>query len=318
MLKNIFLTVMLVFFVMPFASNASDKPLVETTEVGSYQLTSYYDLRSRESLVQVSNISNQPVAIHVQIFQNDVAGCPERNFYDTLTGNDTHVYNLRDLQGNGAPVNIALADDSHGFVVITEVENANIGASSISTNNLIGNFRIIDSAGYEYRTNSSGTASNANFSESRAIRYTFNFNQLGNTNLSDVVAIAFDDGGTGETGVDERSVTFAANIYNDAENPTSCDLVEFACGAPTDILNQGINDLFLNTNGDNLICPGNNTSDGFVELIVVNNFQTGQEALIGFAGLNNGNGRGSMDSMVANNENDLGRFIDFPDDIDNN
>lgn len=350
-----------------------------TTDSASNQLISYYDLRSRDSYVQVSNISNETVAIHVQIFQNNVPGCPELNFYDTLTGNDTHIYNLRDLQGNANPVNISLADDSNGFMVITHVESASQGSPSVLSSDLIGNFRIVDNTGYEYRSNSAGFPSaiferfaelfqlaiasegmepptdqevRTFFLELIALiqraqpRYTFNFNEIGGVNQSDIVGIGianagaifdFEDilneeeeiGSIGFPSVINIPANFVANVYNEAENPTSCDDVIFACGGDTeapflgggpvlgegDFLNQGINDVFPSTNGDQLICPGNNNPNGFVELLGTSPSpllfvggpeeelleELGFSLFTGFVGLNNGNGRGSMDSMVGNN-----------------
>ena len=59
----------------------------------------FFDLRDRESFIQLTNVFSFEVFVHVQIFDvnND---CIENNFYDTYTGNDTHVYNMRDILTN--------------------------------------------------------------------------------------------------------------------------------------------------------------------------------------------------------------------------
>lgn len=317
----------LLFF--PAASNAGGPILgifaptfPVMTESASMQITSYYDLRNRQSFVQVSNTLNEQINIHVQIFQNDREGCPELNFYDTLTPSDTHVYDMSDLSGNTNPgVNISLPEGSNGFVVITVVESATSGSPAIPVNALIGNFRIIDTAGYEYRTNSAGfpdLQTHGGSSERVQSRYTVNFNQLGGNNQSDIVGIGLINAGPGPSSVNDIPAAFEAFIFNDAENGTSCDIVEFACGgslgsflptvtnvADEDLLNLGLNDVFPATNGDNFICPGNQDTSGYLDLIgsdgdFRNSFGFG--LFVGFAGLNNGNGTGSMDSFVGNTQ----------------
>jgi len=102
-------------------------------------LFSFFDLRDRESFVQVTNVDSVDATLHVQIF--DVSNnCNENNFFDTYTPSDTHVYNMRDIQtNNGNDSGVVLPDGSYGFVAIQE---------SDSGRNLIGNFRVIDDNGY--------------------------------------------------------------------------------------------------------------------------------------------------------------------------
>lgn len=314
------LAILLAIFVAPlevFSQGVSNV----TTDDSSYQLVSYYDLRDRETLVQVSNISQEQVIIHVQIFRNDIPGCPEINFYDELTPSDTHIYDLRNIDGNLSPVNITLEDDSNGIVVITHVESVGGPADFSSPGTLIGNFRIIDLPGnYEYRTNSAGHDFG---SAVPPARYTINFNQIGGNNFADIVGVEIDRSGPGFTGVDLGDLDTFAFVYSDAETPTSCDFFVFACGGEVesdndplsgegDFLNVGINDEFPSSKGDRTICPGNTNSNGIVELLndeENSNTSEFRDLIVGFAGLNNGDGTGSMDSWVSNPANDICQFI---------
>ena len=83
----------------------------------------FFDLRDRETFIQLTfpdldGLGNNAKA-HVQIF--DVANnCNENNFFDIYTPNDTHVYNMRDIQtNNGNPSGVVLPSDAYGIVVIT-------------------------------------------------------------------------------------------------------------------------------------------------------------------------------------------------------
>lgn len=344
-MKNILLLLLIFSFSLSTNSFSGDRTTV-TTDTGTMQLYSYYDLRNRESFTQVTNISENPIAIHVQIFQNDIAGCPELNFYDELTPNDTHIYDMRNLAGNSSPVNISLNDDSNGIVVITHVEGVNQDAVSETTASLIGNFRIVDiPGGFEYRTNTAGFFDETSGGALRVpARFTFNFNQIGGNNLADIVGFEIEEVGANRVKTEIEDLDTIAFVYNDAETPTSCDNFVFACGGvvtddddnfPTDdptppvgegdFLNVGINDLFPSTNGEITICPGNNSSSGFVELLSDEENINDEAIIVGYAGLNNGNGTGSMDSWFANpngnicellGNSDFGQCNDFFDDIE--
>jgi len=71
------------------------------TDTGDFQLVGFFDLRERETFVQLTNTEVGPADrnIHIQIFNvgND---CNENNFFDAFTPNDTHVYNLRNITTN--------------------------------------------------------------------------------------------------------------------------------------------------------------------------------------------------------------------------
>ncbi len=90
-----------------------------TTDFADNKLSAYYDLRNRQSYVQVTNAVTENIRIHVQIFQHD-RGCSELNFFDELTPNDTVVYNMDDIVKNdGSAVPANLDDDSYGYVVVS-------------------------------------------------------------------------------------------------------------------------------------------------------------------------------------------------------
>ncbi len=313
-----------------------------TSDNPSIQLVSYYDLRDRESFLQVTNILNNSITIHVQLFNVNL-DCTENNFYDSLTGRDTHVYNLRDVQtNNGEPSGVNLLDDAYGFAVITIVEG--VGQESVDNDLedlIIGNFRIIDNSGYEYRTNMNGYIADEPFGFGLGESLTFNFSQQGGVTQSDVVGIAFERGGPGHvevlaTNFEVVNVIFDVDITDNRENQFSCRDVMFACinednpkyedllSAVSDNiliaevavnvagLEYGINDAFPHSQGGPLLCPQNNITEGTVRLRVedffgevpgnlsdgvLGPFLDGDEFFAGYIGLNNGNGRGSMDSF---------------------
>ncbi len=137
---------------------------------------------------------------------------------------------------------------------------------------LIGMFRIIDKAGYEYRTNAANTESLFNglrigvgqgsFIENE-LWNVLNFNAVTDNNLSDVVGItyvALPDGntyaspfvGTQFGGID----AFDQNlIFDDDENFNSCSPTFFTCDntKPTE-LNKGIDHSVPNSRGADEIC----------------------------------------------------------------
>ena len=75
------------------------------------------------------------------------------------------------------------------------------------------------------------------------------------------------------------------------------ELLEFT-GTSVASFEYGINESIPHSRGGELLCPGNTISEGFVnislESIEGNLFR-------GYVGLNNGNGRGSMDSFWIDN-----------------
>ena len=256
-----------------------------------FQLYSVVDLRERESFVQVTNVSASPVTIHVQVF--DVSNlCNENNFYDVYTGNDTHIYDMRNLTTNdGNPAGFVLPENAYGIFVVTVVDG--VGGPTIENSVLVGNFRIVDNAGYEYRTNMLGIRS---LEPNLLIQNSyFNYNIKGNVTLSDVIGIPLvQDVGAGEV-VANPQQTFAGfdiDIYNLDEVPFSCRDITFSCTADT--FEYGINDAIPHSRGKDVLCPSNVVPEGFV---VLRPEESEYDNFVGYVGLNNGNGRGSMDSF---------------------
>ena len=163
--------------------------------------------------------------------------CNENNFFDTYTPNDTHVYNLRDITtNNGNSAGVILPEGAYGFVVITAVLAQ--GQPADTDGNIIGNFRVIDNSGYEYRTNSQGP-SLVNAIDGRE-SYTFNFNTIGGVNASDVIGITVNNITTGEVNASGPSLTFDTTLFNENEVEFSCSDTTFSCTADT--FEYGIND----------------------------------------------------------------------------
>jgi len=283
---------------------------VESLKTMVPALFSFFDLRDRESFVQFTNIDSINAAVHVQIF--DVSNnCNENNFFDTYTPNDTHVYNMRDIQTNDGNLSgVILPDGAYGFVSIVPVVSVPLS--------IIGNFRVIDDNGYEYRANSVIQISEFGFLTEGA---TFNFNTKGNITLSDVVGLTFDfDIEEGEVSaadildifvpvdiniVDENEVIFSCrNVVfacTDQDNPLLKALLEEAGAASVASFEYGINNAIPHSKGGELLCPGNTISDGVVTIDRITAGDSQDIDFIGFIGLNNGNGRGSMDSWWYSN-----------------
>ena len=153
MKSSIFKLVLLLMILFPinvYAGGPEDVDIPGTDDPEE-ELLAYYDLRDRQSFVQVTNRSDEnPLCIHVQVFQQD-RGCDELDFNDVLTANDTVIYDLDNmLRNDGSAVPINLQDDSYGYVAVSSLDCVD---GSDGDDDLIGNFRIIDDSGYEYRMN---------------------------------------------------------------------------------------------------------------------------------------------------------------------
>ena len=282
------------------------------TDTASMQLYSFFDLRDRETFVQITNTDNNPSGqiLHIQIFNVD-NNCNENNFYDSYTPNDTHIYNMRDILTNdGNPSGVVLPDNAYGIVVVTVV--LGVGENSVNNPVLVGNFRVIDNEGYEYRTNLQGVQGDE-FQPDMVS--TFNFSADGQVTLSDIVGIALDDTGDFFVEVvasDVVNVNMSLNvdIYNVNEVQFSCRNVIFSCvdqdnprieeilesvqDANVVSFEYGINNVIPHSRGDELLCPGNNITEGIVRF---NCWNINSDIFIGYVGLNNGNGRASMDAF---------------------
>jgi len=309
------LTLIFAFTALAAVNVYAGLPIVET-DTEDTQLVGFFDLRDRESYIQVTNtdiFNNSATNIHVQIF-NVGNLCNENNFFDAYTPNDTHVYNLRDIVTNdGNPSGVVLPDDAYGIVVVTSGDGQPI--NEIPNARIIGNLRIEDNNGYEYRTNLGGIAVQE---EDTDDIYTFNYNTQGGIGWSDIVGIMLDD-------VAEVEVTAAGpdiwaswdiDIYDLNEVPFSCRNVIFACVDQENPLNPailensgdasvvsfeyGINNAIPSTKGAPLLCPNNVISEGIVQLTNIDYDSDDDHAFVLYIGLNNGNGRGSMDAVWQN------------------
>jgi len=299
-------------------------------------LSYFFDLRERETFIQLTIPDTENFAelgfdgaiAHVQIF--DVSNnCNENNFFDIYTPNDTHVYNMRDIQTNdGNPSGVVLPDGAYGIVAATMLgTNGGIIGSGAGP---IGNMRIIDNNGYEYRTNaqSSGFPTSGFPTE---IFYSFNFNQRGGVSLSDVVGITLfkvEDGEYIAEPVQGIFSPFDIDIVDLNETIFSCRDIIFSCvneehplleelltiaeTANVASFEYGINNAIPHSKGGELLCPGNVISEGtailrpelYPDTTAFSDVVPGGDGPLfyGYVGLNNGNGRGSMDSLWAPNK----------------
>jgi hypothetical protein len=333
----------LVFSILGVAQNFS--VIADTDFAGGTQLYFPYDKRNRDSFVQVANICPFPVVIHVQVFNDNTEDCNENSFWDTLTGFDTNVYDLDDPFVQADP-------DGFGFLVVTEVTG--VGSTVAFENDcLIGNFRIIDDAGFEYRANSAAFFFPEGLENVTDV-YTFNFNDVEGADQSDVFGIAVDNAGTGSVDAGGAiAAIFAGNIFtgdefftydsilefNDAEIPFDCDALAFICGDPNDTLFDvlqilgidipsnriafefGINPALPSVTAEENVCDAP-FGTGFIVMpltLIVSgllpvDFPDGigadcppdcdflrepQAFFVGYTGLNDGDGTGSMDVWWA-------------------
>ena len=313
MLKNgaiKYFLVLLFLLVVPIKAWGGGNSALMDTDSPGFQLYYFWDSRDRTSYFQVTNTSNGAITVHVQIFNvPGVPLCDEFDFDDAYTGLDTHLYSLNNLVTNGGTViGPVFPEGGYGFVVVSVVDGA--GNADSSQPFIIGNFRVIDDAGYEYRANAAGFSENDPFLITND--YAFNFNDIEGTIFSDVVGIVVDDAGDKHSevlaGGDNIWAEFDPTIFDAAENDFSCPNMIFACtpsdGAVATFIQEeeevglvgfdlGINNELVNSKGEPSICGGS-LSTGFVEMDFVE--EASADFFAGFIGLNNGDGTGSMDT----------------------
>lgn len=307
-----------------------------------------FDLRERETFIQLTypdaESSGFPALAHVQIF--DVSNnCNENDFFDAYTINDTHVYNIRDIQTNdGNPSGVVLPSGAYGIVAVS-MYSVN-GTVPEAPAGHFGNLRILDENGYEYRTNAQGALdfiTDLTYGSAIDPFYSFNFNQNSGVSFSDVVGVTlipveaavptfgFEWLATPVQGIFSP---FDVDIYDLNEVPFSCRDVIFSCvneenplleellsiaeTASVASFEYGINNALPNSKGGELLCPNNTVGEGTVVLTserypnssaftdILNNICGGEGCndgpiFFGFIGLNNGNGRGTMDSLWVTN-----------------
>ncbi len=345
--KSIFITIiLLLLFLFPNSGQAGSPSsisfsLSETDNLfsnDSKKAVSFYpfDLRNRESFLQFTTLDNGPEILsnlaHIQIF--DVSNnCSENDFFDVYTPNDTHVYNMRDIQTNdGNPSGVVLPENAYGIVAITSF--CTIGGNFVSCGGGIGNLRIIDGSGYEYRTNA---VQHRNIINRNVINenmfYSFNFSNISGISLSDVIGITLSvissDGFFpvvwSAQPVQNIFSPFDIDIYDNNETSFSCRDIVFSCvnednplleellensGINVASFEYGINEAIPHSKGSELLCPGNTISEGIVVLTPEIKPLTDDMFFTGFVGLNNGNGRGSMDSFWTFNYIEQGIPVD--------
>lgn len=304
-----YLLVLAVLLVLPMQAMAGfggSIPLIDQSDTGVNRLVAYWDTRDRDTFIQVTNTSGSGVGIHVQFWQlpGPVTECEELNFDDFLTQFDTHVYDVENLVRNNGLDVADIPSGTYGFVVISQ----ETGPES----SLIGMFRIIDEAGYEYRTNAVGTEDSLASSTFDEI---VNFSDANGNTFSDLVGITYVDINSDTVYASPGVFTRFGNIfdevliYDEFEDDTSCSPVSFSCA--TGQLNKAIDNALPNSRQQNNRVCGTNILDSFSSGWLDLPFSTfgctdpevGTDGecdfrphFVGFIGLNNGNGTGSMDS----------------------
>ena len=242
---------------------------------------------------------------------------------------------MRDIQTNdGNPSGVVLPDNSYGIVAINA--RCLLNGSPSSCGGGIGSIRILDNNGYEYRTNGIMFGSSYPLQDiNENIFYTFNFSSNSGVTLSDVfgvtLALISNDGQILNPEMvalppQEIFNPFDVDIYNNDEVPFSCRDVVFACvdesnplleellavsGINVASFEYGINDAIPHSKGGPLLFPGNNNPEGIVRLTPKARPPLNEPYFFaGFVGLNNGNGRGSMDSLWSFNYEEQGITYD--------
>ena len=291
------------FFILFVPSKPAQALPVPGKSELSYQLYYYWDLRDRDSYVQVSYnkfqafTSSPPPAVnldlHIQIFVTN-SFCNEFDFFDEYTPEDTHIYNLRNIQTNdGNPSGIVLSDNTFGFVVVTVMDAS--GEADDSQPFLAGNFRIVDNDGYEYR---SVAASYPVIDTTTSVNdFLINYRTIDTSTFADVVGIAVTNAGAGFEFV-QAGVGTVANfnlaIFNTDEVPISCSPETFVCAS-----NVGLDGELPNSKGlAASLCPFTFFPEGFVSMSLDTASSTA-DFFVGFIGINNGGNRGGMEIFTA-------------------
>ena len=311
------LAVLLVLPMQAMAGFAGNIPIIDQTDTGVNRLVAFWDTRTRDSFIQVTNTSSEKVTIHVQVWDVGSAfvECEECNFDDMLTANDTHVYDVENMVTNAilpsmpsVPVCTEIEPGTYGFMVISLAEGPSFS--------LIGMFRIIDELGYEYRANAAGEDAIADIGFDNVV----NFSSANGNNMSDLVGITYLD-------INQSTVfahpgvftTFGSiqdpiQIFDEGERDTSCSPTTFSCAVGA--LDKGIDNSLPNSKGQlNRVCAtstlSSNTS-GWLDM-PFNTFGCTAASgfgvdgtdcteipwFVGFVGLNNGDGTGTFDSWWA-------------------
>ena len=147
-------------------------------------------------IIRVTNTQSTPTPVHIQIFARLVPTVMKMSLSIITLVMLHHVDNLRDIQTNdGNPSGVVIGlDGAYGIFVAYIVDEVGIG-----------NLRIQDANGYEYRTNLNGVGEGQRQSNTNA--FTFNFNTQGGVVFSDIVRIGLSD-------IQNEAEVFAADILN--------------------------------------------------------------------------------------------------------
>jgi len=166
-----------------------------------------------------------------------------------------------------------------------------------------------------------GTLQTTGGRQPQSAPYVFNFNKAANVTLSDIVIVNYPTPEQGDNSFDASGITtsfflFDVDIFDNNEALFSCRDIVSACvdednprlqellevsGGSVASFEYGINNAIPHSKGGELLCPGNTINEGFVSLTVKTSAfglppDNLAQFVFGFIGLNNGNGRGSMDT----------------------
>jgi hypothetical protein len=268
------------------------------TDSATETLVVPWDLRDgTQSYFQVTNVNTANGArLHIQILDD---GCVELfNYFDTYTAGDTHLYNVSLLDTNdGTFIGPPDFTGENGFIV---VENINANDDNLNeSNDLTGEYRVVYSGGWEYRSNAAGfdtdtLVNNGNISK---IAYTFNFNSANGSTNGDVPIAFLECFDTPAECHLAPNKAFETRLYDENENQVSCP-PHNACGFFG--INQAYPSTFATDDEGNL-CNGT-APDGHVLVVAtgVVEDETPRVFRVGFVGQNDtglpgGSGLGHMD-----------------------
>ena len=232
------------------------------SDSGANRLVYYFDNynMTRKSSIQLANLSNEEVDVHVQIWivNSTVHECEEIDFDDTYTANDVHTYDTLNLISNTGDISFTsdpLAG-KYGFIVISKSEGPD--------NSLIGSMRIHDFNGFEYITNAVAPESSPTSSNKFGA---VNFNNINGNHFSELIgftyAVIADDTVQASTGL---TTTFGNPfdqilIFDENETDISCSPHQFSCSVGNATV--GIDNSLPNPKDpDNRICPATTIGPG--------------------------------------------------------
>jgi hypothetical protein len=274
---------------------------IDQTDTGANRLIYYFDDHGRHTYIQLTNTSDEEVCVHIQIFAaNDPSiDCREQDAEECLSAGDTNVYDMENL-----PFGLDYTDQ-FGFVAVS--------IESGPSFSLIGMFRILDDNGYEYRSNAADSTGDNSFEEAFNI---LNFNDVTGNSNSDVVGISYIETGPSQVFASPFIGTVFGSsgsqsdqnfILNSSENAVSCSPVGFYCDSFE--FSRGIDNSLPSTHGFDPICATSVLSTDTAGWLFLpydhsdcfddNCGESTEVFFVGFLGLNNGDGTGSMDSWMS-------------------